>query len=133
MKFTFRNTYDSETKVIELDTLVSAKTRCSQFYRDYPTITIIMIFNAQKLICSKKLGDRFWTTGLRSKRNYNTHKHTPITPMLQKIKLLEYKRSEYLTKIAQIENHIELTKSEIEISKKNRENFLNIQKSILKK
>lgn len=124
MKYTFKNNFDSEELVINCKDLRSAKTRCSQFYRDYPSSTIIKIYSGRKLFCSKKFNDRFWSDGLRTQLNYNTHKHTPLSPLERRLKLLESKKIDYQSKINDIKKHIKNAKSEIKAIKLNKSSLV---------
>ena len=133
MKYTFRNDFDSISHKINLENLRSAKTRCCQFYRDYPSSTIIYVYNGPKLICSKKMGDRFWSDGLRNAGKYNTHKHTPGSPLLMRLENLQSKQLEYKSQLLKIKEEIKNTKAVLKEIQKNKQNFLKVQKSIPRK
>ena len=118
MKFRSTNNLDSNSIEFEAKTLTLAKTKAFHYFREYDSSTIIMIHNRAKLICSKKKSDRFWTDGMRSKRNYNSHKTLPVSLLEKRLERLELKKVSLFAEIEKVNRHLELTKADIEAYKK---------------
>ena len=119
MKFKATNNLDSNSYEFEAKDLLSAKTKTFHYFREYDSSTIIMIHNRGKLICSKKKSDRFWTDGMRTKRNYNSHKTLPVSLLEKRLERLELKKISLFAEIEKINWHLKMTKKDIESYKKN--------------